>query len=59
MEASILSVNMNVYGDLHNMGHVLISLCHDPDGSNLVTWIILPKLSLEPFVSSVNTLLTL
>lgn len=37
LEASILSVNMNVYGDLHNMGHVLISLCHDPDGSNLVT----------------------
>nr|WBY50550.1 polyphenoloxidase [Odontotermes formosanus] len=41
MEASILSVNMNVYGDLHNMGHVLISLCHDPDGSHLETFSVI------------------
>ncbi|XP_031828652.2 phenoloxidase subunit A3 [Nomia melanderi] len=31
MEASILSPNKNVYGDLHNLGHVAISYCHDPD----------------------------
>ncbi|XP_076646001.1 phenoloxidase 1-like [Halictus rubicundus] len=31
MEASILSPNPNLYGDLHNMGHVLIGYCHDPD----------------------------
>ncbi|XP_043289152.1 uncharacterized protein [Venturia canescens] len=31
MEASILSPNRNVYGDLHNLGHVAISYCHDPD----------------------------
>jgi hypothetical protein len=37
MEASILSPNMNLYGDLHNMGHLLIGLCHDPDARNLVT----------------------
>ncbi|KAJ9596293.1 hypothetical protein L9F63_027082, partial [Diploptera punctata] len=33
MEASILSPNQNLYGDLHNLIHVLIGLCHDPDCS--------------------------
>lgn len=36
MEASILSANPNVYGDLHNLGHVAISYCHDPDHRYLV-----------------------
>nr|UZP64756.1 prophenoloxidase-1 [Bemisia tabaci] len=31
MESSILSVNRDLYGDLHNRGHVAIALCHDPD----------------------------
>ncbi|XP_066594189.1 phenoloxidase 1 [Prorops nasuta] len=31
MEASILTPNPNIYGDLHNLGHVAISFCHDPD----------------------------
>ncbi|XP_076677764.1 phenoloxidase 1-like [Andrena cerasifolii] len=31
MEASILTPNSNVYGDIHNFGHVAISYCHDPD----------------------------
>ncbi|XP_078040688.1 phenoloxidase 1-like [Augochlora pura] len=31
VEATILSPNPNLYGDLHNMGHVLIGYCHDPD----------------------------
>ncbi|XP_046734049.1 phenoloxidase 1-like [Diprion similis] len=31
IEASILSPNRNLYGDMHNMGHVAISFCHDPD----------------------------
>ncbi|XP_076646002.1 phenoloxidase 1-like [Halictus rubicundus] len=31
MEASILSPNRSVYGDIHNLGHVAISYCHDPD----------------------------
>lgn len=31
MEASILTPNPNVYGDLHNLGHVAIAYCHDPD----------------------------
>lgn len=30
MESSILSPNRQVYGDLHNMGHVLICYSHDP-----------------------------
>lgn len=38
MEASILSPNMNLYGDLHNMLHLLIGLCHDPDARNLETF---------------------
>ncbi|XP_072934083.1 phenoloxidase subunit 1 [Epargyreus clarus] len=35
MESSIISRNRPYYGDLHNMGHVFISYCHDPDHSNL------------------------
>ncbi|KAF7994704.1 hypothetical protein HCN44_004176 [Aphidius gifuensis] len=31
LEASALSVNPNLYGNLHNYGHVAISYCHDPD----------------------------
>lgn len=36
MESSILSPNSNLYGDLHNLGHVLISYVHDPDNRYLV-----------------------
>lgn len=36
MEASILSINRNLYGDLHNLGHLIISLAHDPDARHLV-----------------------
>lgn len=35
MESSILSPNRQLYGDLHNMGHVFISYSHDPDHRNL------------------------
>ncbi|KAK9503580.1 hypothetical protein O3M35_010109 [Rhynocoris fuscipes] len=38
VEASIISINRNLYGDLHNLGHFAISLCHDPDGRNLETF---------------------
>ncbi|XP_030368851.1 uncharacterized protein LOC115619960 [Scaptodrosophila lebanonensis] len=35
LEASQLSPNRNLYGDLHNMGHIFISLVHDPDERHL------------------------
>lgn len=35
MESSILSPNQQLYGDLHNMGHFLISYQHDPDHRHL------------------------
>ncbi|XP_011494439.1 PREDICTED: phenoloxidase subunit 1-like [Ceratosolen solmsi marchali] len=35
MEASILSPDRTYYGDLHNLGHVAISFCHDPDNRYL------------------------
>lgn len=35
MEASILTPNSQLYGDLHNMGHVVISYSHDPDHRHL------------------------
>lgn len=49
MEASILTPNSQLYGDLHNMGHVVISYSHDPDHRHLESfgvmgdsgWIIL------------------
>lgn len=31
MESSILSPNRELYGDLHNFGHVFLSYIHDPD----------------------------
>ena len=41
MEASILSPNRKLYGDLHNMGHTLISYQHDPDHRHLESKILL------------------
>ncbi|XP_017796963.1 PREDICTED: LOW QUALITY PROTEIN: phenoloxidase 2-like [Habropoda laboriosa] len=41
LEASILSPNMNVYGDLHNFGHVAISYVHDPDHRYLESFSIM------------------
>lgn len=35
MEASMLTPNSQLYGDLHNMGHVVISYSHDPDHRHL------------------------
>ncbi|BES90425.1 Phenoloxidase subunit 2 [Nesidiocoris tenuis] len=35
IEASILSPNKNLYGDIHNFGHLAFASCHDPDGRNL------------------------
>ncbi|GLV34926.1 Prophenoloxidase 2 [Carabus blaptoides fortunei] len=32
IEASSLSPNTNFYGNLHNLGHVFLSVIHDPDG---------------------------
>lgn len=38
LESSDLNPNPNFYGNLHNMGHVFISLLHDPDGRHLETF---------------------
>ncbi|XP_024083052.1 uncharacterized protein LOC106673564 [Cimex lectularius] len=38
LESNMLSVNRNLYGDLHNMGHIAIGFCHDPDHRNLETY---------------------
>ncbi|XP_055918390.1 uncharacterized protein LOC129950477 [Eupeodes corollae] len=35
LEASSLTPNRQLYGNLHNMGHNLISLAHDPDSRHL------------------------
>ncbi|KAG8238617.1 hypothetical protein J437_LFUL018535, partial [Ladona fulva] len=35
VEASILSINRNLYGNLHNMGHFLLAVPHDPDNRYL------------------------
>ncbi|XP_015593471.1 phenoloxidase 1 [Cephus cinctus] len=41
MEASILTPSSNLYGDLHNLGHVAISYCHDPDHRYLESFSIM------------------
>ncbi|XP_046386162.1 phenoloxidase 1-like [Ischnura elegans] len=38
IEASILSINRNLYGDMHNLGHVAIGIVHDPDFRHLETY---------------------
>ena len=35
IEASQLTVNRQLYGNLHNMGHNLICLSHDPENRHL------------------------
>lgn len=35
IESTILSPNRRLYGNLHNQGHNLISLCHDPENRHL------------------------
>lgn len=41
MESSTISINRPYYGDLHNMGHVFIGYCHDPDHRHLVNTVFL------------------
>nr|CAD7429510.1 unnamed protein product [Timema monikensis] len=38
IESSILTPNATFYGDMHNLGHVAIALCHDPDHRHLETF---------------------
>ncbi|XP_067015385.2 phenoloxidase 2 isoform X2 [Anabrus simplex] len=35
VEASLLSINPNFYGTLHNLGHMAIAYIHDPDNRHL------------------------
>lgn len=35
LESSDLTPNKRVYGDLHNLAHIAVSVCHDPDGKHL------------------------
>ena len=35
MESSSISINRDLYGNLHGMGHVFISYAHDPDNRHL------------------------
>ncbi|KAI5703503.1 hypothetical protein M8J75_012530 [Diaphorina citri] len=35
LEASNLSINKDLYGELHNFGHLAIAYCHDPDNRYL------------------------
>ncbi|XP_071447876.1 phenoloxidase 2-like [Hetaerina americana] len=41
VEASILSINPNLYGNLHNLGHFLLALPHDPDQRHLETFSVM------------------
>ncbi|XP_030760912.1 phenoloxidase 1-like [Sitophilus oryzae] len=35
IESSILSINRDFYGDMHNTGHIMLSYIHDPDHRHL------------------------
>ncbi|KAF7284741.1 hypothetical protein GWI33_021611 [Rhynchophorus ferrugineus] len=35
VESSVISINRDFYGDVHNMGHVMLSYIHDPDHRHL------------------------
>ncbi|XP_011494200.1 PREDICTED: phenoloxidase 2-like [Ceratosolen solmsi marchali] len=41
VEASILSPSRTFYGDLHNLGHLVIAYCHDPDHRYLESFSIM------------------
>lgn len=36
VESSNLSINTQLYGNIHNKGHLMIAMIHDPDGRHLV-----------------------
>ncbi|KAG8238619.1 hypothetical protein J437_LFUL018537 [Ladona fulva] len=38
MESANISINRNLYGDLHNLGHMAIAFIHDPDFRHLETF---------------------
>lgn len=38
IQSSKLSVNRHYYGDLNNMGHAVISYCHDPENKYLESY---------------------
>ncbi|KAG8229579.1 hypothetical protein J437_LFUL010170 [Ladona fulva] len=37
VEATILTINRNLYGDIHNLAHAALGICHDPDMRHLVS----------------------
>lgn len=41
VESSILSPNRAFYGDLHNTGHIMLSLIHDPDHRHLESFAVM------------------
>jgi tyrosinase len=45
VEATDLSLNRQLYGDLHNLLHVAVSLVHDPDHRHLETFSVLGEAS--------------
>lgn len=50
MESSSISINRDLYGNLHGMGHVFISYAHDPDNRHLESFGVIGKFLLKsPF----------
>ncbi|XP_067015035.2 phenoloxidase 2 [Anabrus simplex] len=45
IESSSLSINTNLYGNLHNLGHFAISIVHDPDHRHLETFGVMGDLA--------------
>lgn len=37
IEATDISINPQLYGNLHNQGHNMLALIHDPDHRHLVS----------------------
>lgn len=44
MESSIVSIDRDYYGDIHNMGHVFMAFAHDPEHRHLESFGVLGKI---------------
>lgn len=43
MESSIVSIDRDYYGDIHNMGHIFMAFAHDPEHQHLESFGVLGK----------------
>lgn len=47
LEASVISMNRDLYGEFHNMGHIVMAYAHDPDQRYLEPYGVMADLAVQ------------